>query len=271
MPNRWRSRDIESLKAERYIKMDKGNTFEDVMLDPHLQQKADQISDILENVWNIGRLTEEEYKIFSDCIQTPTGRKLFRGQLNKYRISHRKLLNERSFKTLKRLIWEVLDKMREVEMGEAGRGGLDMLARKASFVEDPTRERLETCMDCMIMSETFCKKTRFGEGDGKIFLQQEIKYHSVWQDNERYWREIIIHSIRGEVNRATLNQEEIESLFMDDFIETTVETKLNWFIHDMVSYEIDLSTIERIIKVVALMYCINPEKISQMLLYAKSK
>lgn len=135
--------------------MDKGNSFQDVMLDPLLKQKAEQLSDILENVWNIGRLTEEEYKGFNECIQSPTGRKLFRAQLNKYRISHRKLLNERSFKTLKSLIWKILDKMREVETGESDGFSLDMFARKASFVEDRTRERLETCMDCMIMSETF--------------------------------------------------------------------------------------------------------------------
>lgn len=68
-----------------------------------------------------------------------------------------------------------------------------------------------------------------------------------------------------------MSEEELKALYDEGFIETTVETKLNWFIHDMVSYEIDLSTIERIIKVVALMYCIPSEKINQMLLYAKSK
>ena len=251
--------------------MDKARTFEDVMLDPMLRQRGEQISDILENVWNVGKLTEQELKTFTDCIQTAQGRKLFRAQLNKYRISHRKMINDRSFKTLKRLLWLVLDKMREAEMGEVGNRDIDMLARKPSFVQDNTRERLETCMDCMIMSETFFKKQCYDEGDEKIFLQQEIKYHSVWQDNERYWREIIIHSIRGEVNGPNMSEEDLKSLFKDNFIEITVETKLNWFVQDMVSYEIDLSTIENIIKVIALMYCVSDDKVSQILLLAKAK
>lgn len=60
-------------------------------------------------------------------------------------------------------------------------------------------------------------------------------------------------------------------MFEDNFLETTVETKLTWFIHDMVSYEIDLSIIENIIKVISLMYCVSDDKISQILLLAKSK
>jgi hypothetical protein len=123
----------------------------------------------------------------------------------------------------------------------------------------------------MIMSETFCKKQRFSSSGEKVFLQQEIKYHSVWHENEHYWREIIIHSIRGEVNQPNMDQEDQFAMFEDGFIETTIETKLNWFIQDMVSYEIDLSTIEKVIKVIGLMYCISVSKIQQILLLAKSK
>ena len=145
-----------------------------------------------------------------------------------------------------------------------------MMGRKASFVEDPTRERLETWMDCMIMSETFWKKQNYADSDEKVYLQQEIKFHSVWHDNEEYWREIIIHSIREEINRIDSN-EALNSIFEDEYIETIVETKLTWFVNDMVSYEIDLSAIESIIKVIALMYWVDDDKVSQILLLAKSK
>jgi hypothetical protein len=152
------SKDPDSFKPEKYIKMNTGNTFEDVMMDPRLKNRSDKMSNMLENVWNIGKLSLEEYDEFNDCIKTPSGRKLFRAQLNKYRISHRKQLNDRSFKTLKSLIWKLLDKMHEVEMNEKGTSD-DMFGRRHSYVEDPTRERLETCMDCMIMSETFSKRS----------------------------------------------------------------------------------------------------------------
>jgi len=232
--------------------MDKGKTFEDVMQDPYLKKMGDDLSDILENVWNVGKLDQKEYEIFDKCIQSPQGRKLFRAQLNKYRISHRKVLNEKSFKTLKRLLWKVLDKMKELE-DRSPIEEHDMNSRKPSFIDDHERERLETCMDCMIMSETFCKKPQFGINDEKLYLQSEIKYHSVWQNNEAYWREIIIHSIREEVN-GSYAQNNLDDLLNEDDIKRTVETKLNWFIHDMVSYEIDLETIENIVKVIALMY-----------------
>jgi hypothetical protein len=117
------------------------------MRDPNLRQRAEQISEILENVWNVGKLTSEEYKIFENCIQTPVGRKLFRGQLNKYRISHRKLLEPKSFNLIKQLFWKVLDKMRDIDKQEYQRTNLEISGRKPSFFEDPTRERLETCMD----------------------------------------------------------------------------------------------------------------------------
>lgn len=60
------SRNPENFKAEKYIKMDKGNTFGDVMADPRLKTKLDKISDVLENVWNIGKLTQDEYDYFDD-------------------------------------------------------------------------------------------------------------------------------------------------------------------------------------------------------------
>ena len=93
------------------------------------------------------------------------------------------------------------------------------------------------------MSETFCKKSNYSNEDEKIFLQSEIKYHSVWHNNENYWREIIIHSIREEVNGNNA-VDNIEGLLDTKDLSEIVETKLNWFIHDMVSYEIDLQTIE---------------------------
>lgn len=262
------SRNPENFKAEQYIKMDKGNTFGDVMADPRLKTKSDKISEMLENVWNVGKLSQEEYDYFDDCIKTPTGRKIFRAQLNKYRISHRKQLNDRSFKTLKSLIWRLLDQMHEVEMNEMG-SSEDMLGRRTSYVEDPTRERLETCMDCMIMSETFSKRS--ANQEGKTFLQKEIKYHKVWSDNELYWREIIIHSIRREINGPNMCGDQLEALFEEGFIEATVENKITWFIHDMVSYEITLGAIERVSRVISDMYGVSLPTLRQIMLLAKAK
>jgi hypothetical protein len=54
-------------------------------------------------------------------------------------------------------------------------------------------------------------------------------------------------------------------------ISKVVETKLNWFICDMISYEIELSSIERIVKCVSFMYSLRSKIISQILLLAKSK
>ena len=149
--SRWRVKDNGSLDAEKYIKMQKGKTFEDVMVDPILMKKSEQISDILENVWNVGKLTNSEYDVFKEVIQTPAGRKLFRGQLNKYRISHRKMLNERSFKTLKRLLWLLLDKMRAQEINEKHVDSLEMMGRKASFVEDPARKLIYIQLEALII------------------------------------------------------------------------------------------------------------------------
>lgn len=55
--------------------MKSGKTYEDVIADPALKQVSEKLSDILENVWNIGKLTNEEYKVFDDCIMSPAGRK----------------------------------------------------------------------------------------------------------------------------------------------------------------------------------------------------
>jgi hypothetical protein len=106
-----------------------GKTFSDVMNDATLQNKSQKMETILENVWNVGKLTKDEYKFFESLIRTQNGRKLFRGHLNKYRISHRKMLNDRSFKTLKRLFWVLLDRMKQIECDER-EDDEDMLGRK---------------------------------------------------------------------------------------------------------------------------------------------
>lgn len=241
------------------------------MKDPFLAKMSEDISNILENVWNIGRLTQEESDTFDKCIDSPAGRKLFRGQLNKYRISHRKVVNDKSFKTLKALIWKVLNKMKKIDDSKSESEDDSNVIRKPSFIDDQERERIETCMDCMIMSETFCKKLGYGSDDSKLFLQSEIKYHSIWQDNENYWRGIIIHSIREEINSNNVSADDLDDLLNEDDVMKTVETKLNWFVHDMISYEINLSSIENIIKSIALMYCLPEVSTTQILLFAKSK
>jgi len=125
------------------------------MSDPAFKNKSEEISVILENVWELGKLTPQEEKVFEDCIQTPIGRKIFRGQLNKYRISHRKMLEPKSFNIIKKLFWQVLDKICENRKSESHNNQREIPGRSQSFFEDSTRERIETCMDLMIMSETF--------------------------------------------------------------------------------------------------------------------
>ena len=59
--------------------MSKSTSFEDVMLDPTLKEKSEKVSAILENVWNIGKLTKEEFDTFH--------RRLL-GDILVYRVNH---------------------------------------------------------------------------------------------------------------------------------------------------------------------------------------
>lgn len=213
------------------------------------------------------RLQNNQLENFEKYISLPVGRKMFRAQLNMYRISHKKVMSKQSFVTLKSLIWKILDKMDHIEgrsMYESFKQTQDYEeSRKPSFVSDDQRERIETCMDCMIMSDTFCYQI---DQTNKVFLHSSIKYHPMWQNND-YWVEVIIHSIREEINKNSINPEDIQDILNPDDVMSIVETKLNWFIHNMVSFHIGFNNIQSIVRTIAMMYCLPESRYKVNLLF----
>jgi len=175
---------------------------------------------LLSHCWESKILTAQDKDKFRECIKEKKARKIFSECLNQYRKQGIFSMTAKAYSSVAELLY--------LAIGQLLR-----------------EEDINFALSIIILSQTYYTDQKTPEGNiEKVYLQQEILRHEYWR-KEEFWTKVLDVPLNAETEGTEQGSEtEEEKKFRE---ENEIFVKLGTHAHNMLLFEINRKTVEKLI------------------------
>ncbi len=173
---------------------------------------------MMSKCWDEKDLTPQDKDKFRDYVKEKSGRIAFCESVNEYRKNGLFSMRTKAYAKVTELMLYVLNQLTK-------------------------EDDLDVAQRLLILSQTFYKEEKTGEGDmEKVFLQQSVQKHPFWH-NPEFWAKVIRAPMNTE-ERPPIGETEEERKARE---ETEEFVKASTYALNMVNFEVDQKVLDQVI------------------------